>query len=198
MNTGQYGANAQYRMGRLPENTQVAQGPGRAATPMPTSQAARDQERLAQLKIWNEAATKDDLGKLGSSRAGAETERRTDNYHDAQEKNDGMRNEALKDASLSTAPPAVPNFEPIDDSDEEEEEPPKQETTPASAPPQVPEAAPAALATSAVTTDSAPPKPAQEPAKVEPEPAPTKPAAAPAPTPPPAAKQEKSGCCIIQ
>lgn len=195
MNTGNFGKHAQYKMGKLPDNT-IAPGPGRAATPMPTSQAARDQERQAQLEIWNQA-TKDPNQKFGAAnKPQGGGERRTDNYNSAQ----GKAN-TLPETDVGPAPMA--NFDPLSDSDEDESavqapppaaEPPKPAAKPAEEPAKPPPAAEVPKPPAAEAPK--PPAPASEPPK-----APAAPAAPEKPKQPEAAAEppkEKAGCCTVQ
>jgi len=201
MNTGDYGANAQYRMGRLPENTQVAQGPagGRVGTPMPTTNEAKQQERLKQMEVWNQALKHPTPN---TSNKNMESSRNTDDYQPG-------KNHMLAEAD--TGPAGLPDFSGISSTSgsEPDEEPPKPDVPPTEEPPP---SAPAAEVPVAQPPVEAPPVEAPKPPaerQVPPVPAP-----APAPPSAPAAAQQASGaqkpaaappraeksggCCVLQ
>mmetsp|Transcript_10631 Transcript_10631/g.18239 ORF Transcript_10631/g.18239 Transcript_10631/m.18239 type:complete len:215 (-) Transcript_10631:310-954(-) len=214
MNSGSYGggpnAHMRYNVGKLPENVKVQNLPGRAATPMPTSQAAKNQERQAQMQIWNEAAAQMHSEKIDANAGLAE--RKTDNFG-------GDKAEAafLQPVQVPVIEPEKSIFADYESSDEEDNNHAQQQQQSPQMPPapvqeQVPVSPVSPPMPPAPAVKSPPPEPQQQTApppapKVEtgppPAPAPTsappKAAANPATTAPPApAAPEKSGCCLIQ
>lgn len=118
------GRGGRYLKGRLPEGVGFSAYPGRSSTPMPTAES-KGQERMNQLKIWNEAAGggsgggKDGGGRLSASgrrssagsgsgsiggaagKTGSLGERRTDSFKEAKERHsNSFVEEDAKDAGV--------------------------------------------------------------------------------------------------
>ncbi|KAA8494795.1 hypothetical protein FVE85_3036 [Porphyridium purpureum] len=207
MNSGEYGggpnSHARYRMGRLPENVNLQNAPGRSATPMPTTAAAKQEEKMNQNQIELDAMRQKNSVVVPTT---DKVSRKVDGYHTPADSDKILNSGAELHPSLG-APDEKNIFGDLSSSSDEEPEAPGAVPEPEAPPPAEEPAEPAA--------EVPPAPPAEQPAAVsQPEqsrkedapaekkpPAPAAEAAKPATQAKPQTepvKQKAGGCCVLQ
>mmetsp|Transcript_9137 Transcript_9137/g.18538 ORF Transcript_9137/g.18538 Transcript_9137/m.18538 type:complete len:186 (+) Transcript_9137:96-653(+) len=128
MNSGQFGGGPgqerRYNKGRVPQGVEFSSLPGRAATPLPSSNESRAKERTEQHKIWN-AAISEDANKLSNrsksnqSNGQAANIRRVDDFDGAQERHAQSFAGTSAKQPTATAKDIFENYDESDESDHE-------------------------------------------------------------------------------